>query len=183
MTCPTILLLLLVFVAAGKCLQSRYLAVKWGMHFIEPLASNDRRDAHADTQTDGRDLWSTPFILVQAFRCWWGGGYGDTQTGWRSHKPVLGKWTKTGFVQEHLSILQIWWWLLLWSFSLCVLCTVERSMDIFCLCLRSDVSNTIDRISVEFGLGGLHWKVSSEYSFINIVRVYNSHLIWLSKQT
>jgi hypothetical protein len=59
---------IVVFVAVGRCLQSRCLAMKGGMLFTEPLASNDRRDTHADTQTDGRDLWSTPFILVQAFK-------------------------------------------------------------------------------------------------------------------
>jgi hypothetical protein len=31
----------------------------------EPLASNDRRDTHIDTQTDGRDLWSMPWRWAQ----------------------------------------------------------------------------------------------------------------------
>jgi hypothetical protein len=48
MTRPRILLLLSVFVAAGTTID--------GIQFIEPLPSNDRRDAHTDTQTDGRDL-------------------------------------------------------------------------------------------------------------------------------
>jgi hypothetical protein len=44
-----ILLLLLVFVAAGTCLPSRCLAMKVDKHFTEPLPSNDRRDTHTDT--------------------------------------------------------------------------------------------------------------------------------------
>jgi hypothetical protein len=54
--CPTILLLLLVFFAAGTCLPSRCLATKGGMHFTEPLPSNNRRDRHTDTHINGRDL-------------------------------------------------------------------------------------------------------------------------------
>jgi sulfite exporter TauE/SafE len=44
-----------VFVAAGTCLQSHCLGMKGGLHFSEPLPSNDRWDTHTDTQTDGRD--------------------------------------------------------------------------------------------------------------------------------
>jgi hypothetical protein len=44
-TCPTILLLLRVFVAAGTCLPSRCLAMKGGI-FTAPFLSNDRRDIH-----------------------------------------------------------------------------------------------------------------------------------------
>jgi hypothetical protein len=36
-----------------------------GSVFTEPLPSNDKRDTHTDTQTDGRDLWSTPMRWVQ----------------------------------------------------------------------------------------------------------------------
>jgi hypothetical protein len=49
-----------LFVATGTCLPSRCLAKKGRIHFTERLPSNDRRDTHTDTQTDGRDLWSTP---------------------------------------------------------------------------------------------------------------------------
>jgi hypothetical protein len=59
-TRPTILLLLRVFVAVGTCLPSRCLALKGGLKLTEPLPSNDRRDTHIDTRTEGRDLWSTP---------------------------------------------------------------------------------------------------------------------------
>jgi hypothetical protein len=31
-------------------------APKGVIHLTEPLPSNDRRDTHTDTQTDGRDL-------------------------------------------------------------------------------------------------------------------------------
>jgi hypothetical protein len=31
----------------------------------EPLSRNDRRDAHLDTQTDGKDLWSMPLRWAQ----------------------------------------------------------------------------------------------------------------------
>jgi hypothetical protein len=65
MTRPTILLLVLVFNAAGGCLPSRYLAPKGGIRLTEPLPCNSRRDTHTDTQTDGRDLWSMPLELVQ----------------------------------------------------------------------------------------------------------------------
>jgi hypothetical protein len=64
-TRPTVLLLLHEFVAAGKCLPSRCLATKGGIHFIEPLPSNDKSDTHTDTQTDEKDLWSTPLRWAQ----------------------------------------------------------------------------------------------------------------------
>jgi hypothetical protein len=48
---PTILLFH-VFVAAETYLPSCCLAKKGGIHFTEPLPSNDKRN----TQTDGRDL-------------------------------------------------------------------------------------------------------------------------------
>jgi hypothetical protein len=59
-TCPTILVLLLIFVSAGTCSSSRCLAMKGGIQYTKPLLSNDRRDTHTDTQTGGRGLWSTP---------------------------------------------------------------------------------------------------------------------------
>jgi hypothetical protein len=55
-TSPTVLLLLRVFFAAGRCLQSRLLETKGGIHVTKPLPSNNRRDKHGDTQTNGRDL-------------------------------------------------------------------------------------------------------------------------------
>jgi hypothetical protein len=100
---PTIILLLHVFVTLGTCLPSRCLAMKRGIHFIEPLPNNDRRDTHVDTQTDEKDLWSTllrwaqlprstyqvSWRLIQALRSSFE-GYTDKQTGWRSHKSTLG---------------------------------------------------------------------------------------------
>jgi hypothetical protein len=59
-TDAAILLSLHAFVAAGKCLSSRFLAMKGGIQFAEPLPSNDRRDTHTDTQTDGKVLRSMP---------------------------------------------------------------------------------------------------------------------------
>jgi hypothetical protein len=59
MTRQIILLLLHVFVAAGTCLPSRCLAQDGGVHLAEPLPCDDRRDTHADIETDERDLWST----------------------------------------------------------------------------------------------------------------------------
>jgi hypothetical protein len=56
MTHPTIILLLRLFVAAGTCIPNHCLAPKGGTHLTEQLPSNDRRDTHRDTQTDGRDL-------------------------------------------------------------------------------------------------------------------------------
>jgi hypothetical protein len=41
-----ILLLLRVFVATGKSLPSRCLAMKGGIHFTKPLPSNYRKDTH-----------------------------------------------------------------------------------------------------------------------------------------
>jgi hypothetical protein len=35
------------------------------IHFTEPLPSNDRRDKHRDTETDGWDVLSTPLRWVQ----------------------------------------------------------------------------------------------------------------------
>jgi hypothetical protein len=65
MTSPTIHLLLRVFVATVTCLPSRCLAPNGGIHLTDPLSSTDRRDAHADTQTDGRDLWCTLLIWAR----------------------------------------------------------------------------------------------------------------------
>jgi hypothetical protein len=48
-TRPTILLLLSVFIAAGTCLPSRCLAMKWAIHFTEPLFWTNMRDTHTDT--------------------------------------------------------------------------------------------------------------------------------------
>jgi hypothetical protein len=56
MTRPTILLLLHVFVASGICLPRRFLETKGRIQFTELLSSNDMKDTHTDTQTDGRDL-------------------------------------------------------------------------------------------------------------------------------
>jgi hypothetical protein len=56
MTLPTIFLLLGVFDAAGTSSPGRCLSMKEVIYFTEPLPSNDRRDTHTDTQTDGRDL-------------------------------------------------------------------------------------------------------------------------------
>jgi hypothetical protein len=55
-TLRTIFLLLRVSVAAGTYLKDRCLSMKGGIYFTEPLSSNDGRDSHTDTQTDGRDL-------------------------------------------------------------------------------------------------------------------------------
>jgi hypothetical protein len=52
-TRPTILLLLRVFIAAGTCLLSRCLATKGGIHFTEPLPSNDSRVIHRHTLMAG----------------------------------------------------------------------------------------------------------------------------------
>jgi hypothetical protein len=60
---PTILLLLRVFNVMRKCLPCRCLAMKGGIYFTE--SRNDRKDIHTDTQTDGRDLWSTPLRWAQ----------------------------------------------------------------------------------------------------------------------
>jgi hypothetical protein len=49
-TSPTILLLLRIFVAVETCLPSRWLVNKVGIHFSEPLPSNNRRDTHTDTR-------------------------------------------------------------------------------------------------------------------------------------
>jgi hypothetical protein len=48
------LLYLRAFVAAGTYLPSRCLPPKGGIHLIEPLLCNDRRDTHTDTQIDGK---------------------------------------------------------------------------------------------------------------------------------
>jgi hypothetical protein len=53
MTCTIILLLLHVFIVMGTCSLSHCLATKGGIQFTKPLPSNDRRDTHTDTQTDG----------------------------------------------------------------------------------------------------------------------------------
>jgi hypothetical protein len=55
-TCPTILILLRVFLAAETYFPSQCLATKKGTHFTKPLPNNDRRDRHTDSETDGRDL-------------------------------------------------------------------------------------------------------------------------------
>jgi hypothetical protein len=67
-TCPTIILQLRVFVAAGSCLPR-----------------------HTDTLTDGKDLWSD---IHTKFNKDWSrysirGGIIDTQRAWWSHKPAL----------------------------------------------------------------------------------------------
>jgi hypothetical protein len=59
-------LLLRIVIAAGTCLPSRCLIQNGRIHLIDPLPCNDVRDAHTDTQTGGRDLWSTPLRWVRA---------------------------------------------------------------------------------------------------------------------
>jgi hypothetical protein len=56
---PTVLLWR-VFVAAGMCLPSRFLATKEWIRFTEPLPRNDRSDTHTNTQAVGRELQSGP---------------------------------------------------------------------------------------------------------------------------
>jgi hypothetical protein len=53
----------------GNMLSSRCLATKEGIHFTEPLPSNDRRDTHTDTQTDERDVLSKPLRWAQVSWC------------------------------------------------------------------------------------------------------------------
>jgi hypothetical protein len=48
--------MLRVFIAPETCFSSRCLAAKERVNFNEPLPSNDRRDTHTDTQTEGSDL-------------------------------------------------------------------------------------------------------------------------------
>jgi hypothetical protein len=57
--CPTILLLVCVFVATGVCLLSHCLPMKGRIQITEPFPSSDRRDTPTDIQTIGRDLWRT----------------------------------------------------------------------------------------------------------------------------
>jgi hypothetical protein len=52
LTSLTILILLHVFVAEGTCLPSSFLAAK-GIHFTEPLPSNDRKDTNTDRLIGG----------------------------------------------------------------------------------------------------------------------------------
>jgi hypothetical protein len=76
-----------LFLAAGTSLPSYYLSAteidkptdarvktffcscvyirSYGSAFLKPLPSNDRKDTHTDTETDGRDIWSMPFWLAQ----------------------------------------------------------------------------------------------------------------------
>jgi hypothetical protein len=61
----TILVFSHVFFAAGTCLPSRCPAMKESIPFTELLSNNGMKDTHADTQTDERDLWSTPLREVQ----------------------------------------------------------------------------------------------------------------------
>jgi hypothetical protein len=49
-------ILLGVFFTLITCIPSHCLATKRGINFIGPLPSNNRRDTHTDTQTDGREL-------------------------------------------------------------------------------------------------------------------------------
>jgi hypothetical protein len=106
MKSPTIPLLLRVFVAAGTCLPSRCLAPKKGIHLSEPFPSNDRgdartdrlmrgiyevrrsdRDSYHDIHTKFHKNYSRHSKVIRE-------GYTHTQTGWRSHKPTLGKQAK-----------------------------------------------------------------------------------------
>jgi hypothetical protein len=83
--------------------------MKGGIHFTEPLPSNDRRDIHTDTQTDGRDLMKYSvkmgsgamiYLYIPSFIENGTGiqklmGRGDSQTrghtAWRPHMPTSGK--------------------------------------------------------------------------------------------
>jgi hypothetical protein len=58
-------IMLRAFFAVGMCLLSRCLVVKVGIHFTEPLFSNDMKDTHTDTQTDRRDLLNMPLKWAQ----------------------------------------------------------------------------------------------------------------------
>jgi hypothetical protein len=68
-----------------------------------------KQDTYIDTQTDGRDSWSTPFRCHDTYtnfrnyrlrhsKADWGGGYADTQVSRWSHKPTfisfLSEWGK-----------------------------------------------------------------------------------------
>jgi hypothetical protein len=91
MTRPTILLLL-VFVAGGSCLPSCCLAVKGGIHFTEPLPSKNGR-VYEVRRYDGLNCHD---IRTKFYKDWSGiqkliGADTQTHTGWRLHKPTLGK--------------------------------------------------------------------------------------------
>jgi hypothetical protein len=84
---PRPVVLLSVFIAAGTCLPSRCLAT------VE--------DTHTETQTDGRDLWSTPLrmlrchdIHTESHKDWFRhskyvAGRGDSQTARWFYKPTF----------------------------------------------------------------------------------------------
>jgi hypothetical protein len=73
--------------------------VKGGIHFTEPLPSNDRRDTHTDTQTDDRfmkydaEMGRGAMIYIASFIKICSGIQkligGFTDTAWRSHKPTF----------------------------------------------------------------------------------------------
>jgi hypothetical protein len=52
-------ILLLAFVAEGKCLQSRWLETKGRLHLVDPLPHNHKLYKHTDTKTDERVSYST----------------------------------------------------------------------------------------------------------------------------
>jgi hypothetical protein len=65
----TILLLLLVFIAAGTCLPNRCLSSKKGIDFTKLFPSNERKNTHTDTQTDGKDLCGVPLRKALVLWC------------------------------------------------------------------------------------------------------------------
>jgi hypothetical protein len=94
MTRSTIFLSL-IFVTAGTCLPSRGLAIKGGIHFTEPLPSNDKRITH--THTNCREgfkkyaveMGSVAMIYIPNFTKINSGipkFMRDIETTWRSHK-------------------------------------------------------------------------------------------------
>lgn len=80
----------------------RCLAANGGIHFAENIPNNNRRETHTDTQSCGRELWSNRWVRLRCYdirtkfnRDWFRyskvnrKGESQTQTAWRSHKPIL----------------------------------------------------------------------------------------------
>jgi hypothetical protein len=42
--------------------------MKGGIQFTEPLSSNDAKDIHTDTETDGREMGSGAMIHIPSYR-------------------------------------------------------------------------------------------------------------------
>jgi hypothetical protein len=61
-THSTILVLLRVIVTAELSSPSRCLAMKGGIYFTDPLASNHLKDIYRDIQTDVRDFFCSPIL-------------------------------------------------------------------------------------------------------------------------